>query len=150
METLGKAEICIAERLASNDGFCQGCNRFANPGANLQPHPCSHVPAQGSSAPCKSGVGIRFLLHMGTEKLCNSNSTPRYSEQHSPCLTGIACEDNLLRVLRYGGNLIFLLIFWNSCIIKHGYSRFTFAMQSTTKITTSIWSIECYSNYVKM
>lgn len=137
-ETPAKAELCIAEQLPSNGRFCQGGDRFANPSANLQPHPRHQVLAQGSSVPCKSGVGIRFLLHMGTENLCNSNLTPRYSKHHSLCLTGITCEDIFLRALRYGGNLIFLLIFWNSCIIKHSYSWLTFAMQSTTKIITSI------------
>lgn len=52
--------------------------------------------------------------------------------------------------IRYGGNLIFFLIFRNSCIIKHSYSWFTSAMQSTAKITTFIWSAEHCSNYVKM
>ena len=91
-----------------------------------------------------------FLLHVAL--LCE-HWVPRNRAEcsnNTPCLTGTISEDNSDRVLGYGGNLIFFSIFRNSCIIKHSYSWFTSAMQSTAKITTFIWSAEQGSNYVKM
>lgn len=149
-ETLAKAELRIEEL-----GIA----------AAVIPWPGLVLPSQ--QLLCKPRLETRtvqpwhkwFLLHVGQVAACGHWEPLKWwcSRLHyakcsgdPPCLTGAICEDNLDRVLRYGGNLIFFLIFRNSCIIKHSYSWFTFAMQSTAKITTFVWSVEHYSNYVKM
>lgn len=104
--------------------------------ASLQPHPRCQTCI---SSPCRSALWAQSNPAMGL-------SAPAVL----PASLALFLKTIQTGFIRYGGNLIFFLIFRNSCIIKHSYSWFTCAMQSTAKITTFIWSAEHCSNYVKM